>query len=206
MSGSFRVGKAADVLPHEKHDHVIIGLERDIFAIYNDPRRFGFFDIIDGWNADAYPSLAKMGPEPLGQGFHPSYLYQRLQDVSSPIKTALLNQDLVAGLGNIYVCEALYRAGIHPKRKASRIGHARCAALVGHIKDVLLEAIAAGGSSLQDHKNVDGALGYFQHRFSVYDREGEYCPDPGCAEKSGPCVRRIVQAGRSSFYCINTQR
>jgi formamidopyrimidine-DNA glycosylase len=146
--------------------------------------------------------LASLGPEPLGNGFNESYLIARLKGRDTPIKSALLDQKLVAGLGNIYVCEVLHRAGISPRRKAGRISAARVASLVPLIRHVLAEAIEAGGSSLRDFRQADGELGYFQHSFRVYDREGQPCVTPGC---SGT-VARIVQSGRSSFHCPTCQR
>jgi len=143
-----------------------------------------------------------MGPEPLGNEFNAEMLEAALRGKRTPVKAALLDQRVVAGLGNIYVCEALYRAGISPRRLAASVGRARSAGLVAAIRDVLEEAIAAGGSSLKDYVQSSGELGYFQHRFAVYDREGQRCPDCDCSGR----IRRIVQAGRSSFYCPHRQR
>ena len=143
-----------------------------------------------------------MGPEPLGNAFDADYLVERLHRRNTPIKSALLDQRIVSGLGNIYVCEVLFRAGIHPKRKAGRIAAWRVAGLVPIIRDVLNEAIEAGGSSLRDYRQADGELGYFQHGFQVYDREGRPCVNTDC----GTAIRRIVQSGRSSFFCAQCQR
>jgi formamidopyrimidine-DNA glycosylase len=151
---------------------------------------------------DDHKLLASLGPEPLGNDFHEEYLVGRLSGRNTPIKAALLDQRVVAGLGNIYVCEALYRAHISPRRKAGRIAAARLRELVPIIRQVLRDAIAAGGSSLQDYRQADGELGYFQHSFDVYDREGEPCRSPDCAGTVG----RIVQSGRSSFFCPQCQR
>jgi formamidopyrimidine-DNA glycosylase len=159
-------------------------------------------DLIATAETDSHKLLAGLGPEPLGNAFHEDYLISQLHAKASPIKSALLDQRIIAGLGNIYVCEVLHRAGISPLRKAGRIASARVAALVPIIRDVLSEAIEAGGSSLRDYRQADGELGYFQHTFRVYGREGAPCPTPGC----GAPVRRKVQSGRSSFYCPDCQR
>lgn len=191
--------------PHpapEKHDHVILDMEDGTRITFNDARRFGAMDLMPTATADAHPLLAVLGPEPLGNAFDDAYLTARLKGRNTPIKSALLDQHLVAGLGNIYVCETLYRARIHPARKAARISAARAAALVPLIRDVLAEAITAGGSSLRDYRQADGELGYFQHSFQVYGREGQPCLTPGCTAT----IRRIVQSGRSSFFCPACQK
>ena len=169
---------------------------------FNDARRFGAMDLWPTADLDGHWLIAKLGPEPLGNAFHEDHLAAAFRGRATPVKAALLDQRVVAGLGNIYVCEALHRAGISPRRRAGRIGAARVASLVPIVRDVLSEAIAAGGSSLRDHRQADGTLGYFQHGFAVYDREGAPCPRPAC----GGAVRRIVQSGRSSFYCASCQR
>jgi formamidopyrimidine-DNA glycosylase len=151
---------------------------------------------------DAHAWLAALGPEPLGNGFDEPYLIARLRGRNTPVKAALLDQRTVAGLGNIYVCEALFRAGIRPTRLAGRISARRVAGLVPAIRDTLRDAIAAGGSSLRDYRQADGDLGYFQHAFRVYGRTGLPCVTPGC----GGTIARIVQAGRSSFHCPRCQR
>ena len=208
MSGRMTVsGDPLGVFTHEhampeKHDHVVFHMENGARIVFNDPRRFGAMDLFPKGEADTHKLLAQLGPEPLGNAFHEDYLVAALAGKKTPIKAALLDQRLVAGLGNIYVCEALHRAGINPKREAGRLSAARVAALVPVIRDVLAEAIAAGGSSLRDYRQASGELGYFQHTFRVYDREGAACATPGC----GGIVRRIVQSGRSSFYCPRCQR
>jgi formamidopyrimidine-DNA glycosylase len=184
-----------------RHDHVVFHTE-DHRVTFNDARRFGFMDIVATDALETHPHFVRMGPEPLGNGFHAAYLTAALTGKATPIKAALLDQRVVAGLGNIYVCEALHRAGIAPTRKAGRISAARVARLVPIVRDVLREAIEAGGSSLRDHRQADGTLGYFQHGFRVYDREGAPCPTEAC---SGT-VRRIVQGGRSTFHCVTCQR
>jgi formamidopyrimidine-DNA glycosylase len=181
----------------EKHDHVILDMEGGARITFNDARRFGAMDLVPTAAAEAHPLLAALGPEPLGNGFDEAYLVARLKGRQTPIKAALLDQRLVAGLGNIYVSEALFRTGISPRRLAGRIAATRVGALVPAIREVLHEAIEAGGSTLRDYRQADGDLGYFQHAFRVYGREGEPCLTPGC----GGTVQRIVQSGRSSFYC-----
>ena len=165
----------------------------------NDARRFGAVDLVRG---DGHPLLAGLGPEPLDEDFTPARLAIALAGRRTPIKAALLDQRTVAGLGNIYVCEALFRAGIHPGRAAGRIGPDRIARLHGAIREVLVQAIEAGGSSLRDHRQTSGELGYFQHSFRVYGREGQPCLREGC----GGTLRRIVQGGRSTWYCPVCQR
>lgn len=203
MSGRFVLGGAAlgefthahDANP--KHHHVIFTTEDDNTVTYNDPRRFGFMELV----APGAPyRLDHLGPEPLSNHFSAPDLRARLKGKKSPIKIALLDQRVVAGLGNIYVCEALFRAGISPGRGAGRLKVAETETLVRHIKEVLIEAIAAGGSSLRDHRQADGALGYFQKTFAVYGREGEDCVT--CAAR----ILRKVQGGRSTFYCRACQR
>ena len=186
------------ILP--RHDHVVLVTDGGATITFNDARRFGMVDLIR--EGSAHPLLDHLGPEPFDEAFTSAYLAAAFAGRKVPVKQALLDQRIVAGLGNIYVSEALHRAGIDPRRAAGRIGAARIAALVGHIRDVLTDAIAAGGSSLRDHRQASGELGYFQHSFRVYDREGAPCPTPGCTGT----IRRIVQGGRSSFFCPLCQR
>jgi formamidopyrimidine-DNA glycosylase len=185
-----------------KHDHVVLDMEGDVRVTFNDARRFGAMDLMPTAGAEAHPLLAGLGPEPFGNAFAEPYLVTRLKGRATPIKAALLDQSVVAGLGNIYVSEVLHRAGIDPRRKAGRISAERVARLVPIIRQVLAEAIEAGGSSLRDYRQADGELGYFQHAFRVYDREEQPCPTPGCPGQ----ILRIVQSGRSSFYCPACQR
>jgi len=185
-----------------KHDHVVFHMEGGVRITFNDARRFGAMDLMDTATQDDHWLIRDLGPEPLGNAFNETYLVERLRGRNMPIKSALLDQRIVSGLGNIYVCEVLFRAGIHPARKAGRIGAKRVAALVPLIRDVLSEAIASGGSSLRDYRQTDGELGYFQHVFQVYDREGASCVTPGCGRK----ITRIVQSGRSTFFCPQCQR
>lgn len=208
MSGRILISGAIQGLfnqahsPKSKHDHVVFNMGNGARVTFNDPRRFGAMDLVATEAAEDHKMLRTLGPEPLGNSFSGEYLAECLKGRRTPIKAALLDQRIVAGLGNIYVCEALHRAGINPKRLAGRIGRARIETLVPIIRDVLNEAIVAGGSSLRDYRQADGELGYFQHNFRVYDREGNPCQTPGCAGS----VRRIVQSGRSSFYCPVCQR
>ena len=185
-----------------KHDHVLLDLDGGARVTFNDARRFGAMDLMATATAASHPLLAGLGPEPLGNAFDEPYLVAALQGRRTPIKAALLDQRLVAGLGNIYVAEALHRAGISPQRLAGRISARRAATLVPAIRAVLTEAVDAGGSTLRDDRMADGDLGYFQHAFRVYGRTGAPCLRPGC----GGTVARIVQSGRSSFYCPACQR
>ena len=185
----------------EKHDHVVLHMGNGARITFNDPRRFGAMDLMDTATAEQHKLLAVLGPEPLGNDFHEAHLIAAFRDKNTPVKSALLDQRIVAGLCNIFVCEARFRCGISPTRKAGRIGKARVAALVPIIRQVLADAIEAGGSSLRDFRQADGELGYFQHRFDVYGREGEPCRTDGC----GALIARIVQSGRSSFYCRSCQ-
>ena len=186
----------------EKHDHVVFEMGSGARITYNDPRRFGAMDLLATETLDESPLIKVLGPEPLGNKFNAEYLYQAIQNRNSPMKSVLLDQKVVAGLGNIYVCEALYRAGIDPRRKASQVSKSRIENLAGIIRDVLSEAIEAGGSSLKDYRQADGELGYFQHSFDVYGREGQPCRNKGCSSS----IRRIAQSGRSTFFCAQCQR
>jgi formamidopyrimidine-DNA glycosylase len=186
----------------QKHDHVVINMNNGARITFNDPRRFGAMDLLQTASAESHPLLAKLGPEPLGNTFNESYLIDRFKARKTPVKSALLDQRIIAGLGNIYVCEALFRAHISPKRQAGAISAPRVASLVPIIRNVLSEAITAGGSSLKDFRQADGELGYFQHSFDVYDREGAPCQNAGCTGT----ISRLTQSGRSSFYCPKCQR
>ncbi|KEJ90598.1 bifunctional DNA-formamidopyrimidine glycosylase/DNA-(apurinic or apyrimidinic site) lyase [Sulfitobacter donghicola] len=188
--------------PAEKHDHVVFHMENGARITFNDPRRFGAMDLLDTATADNHKLLSVLGPEPLGNDFYDSILVEAFKNRNTPVKSALLDQSIVAGLGNIYVCEVLFRAGISPKRKAGRIATARVAAMVPIIRTVLEDAIKAGGSSLKDFRQADGELGYFQHSFDVYGRESEPCRRDSCEG----IIARVVQSGRSSFYCPTCQR
>jgi formamidopyrimidine-DNA glycosylase len=185
-----------------KHDHVVFETDAPARIVFTDHRRFGLMILVKSDEIDMHPLFKGLGPEPLPDEFDAVYLSRALKGKRTPIKSALLDQRVVAGLGNIYVCEALFRAGISPRRSAATIPGKRTQPLVRDIKAVLKEAIKAGGSSLRDYAKADGALGEFQHRFAVYDRKDAPCPRKSCKG----IVRRIVQAGRSTFYCPTCQR
>lgn len=187
---------------NDRHDHVLAQLSTGTRLVYTDPRRFGYMDLLPANELESCQHFSHLGPEPLGNHFDERVLAKAFENKQTPVKNALLDQRVVAGLGNIYVCEALFRAGISPRRKAANIGDKRLARLVPHIRDVLTEAIAAGGSSLRDFAGAEGSAGYFQHHFNVYDREGEVCSNQQC----NASVRRIVQSGRSSFFCPSCQK
>jgi formamidopyrimidine-DNA glycosylase len=218
MSGSFRVAhEGGERTPgnyhHERtahltHDHVVFHMSNGARIAFNDPRRFGSMKLVPRAKLDEEPLLRALGPEPLGNAFDAAMLTRACAGKKTSLKAALSDQRVVAGLGNIYVCEALFRARLSPRRRASTIGtrsgepNDRAHALVAGIRDVLNDAIVAGGSSLRDHKRTDGELGLFQHHFAVYDREAKRCPRRAC----GGTIKRIVQGGRSTFYCPVCQR
>ncbi len=186
----------------ETHDHVAFYTDDRQLIVFRDPRRFGLVDLASASDLDKHPLLRDIGPEPLDPAFTPTVLSSRLKGRKTSIKAALLDQRVVAGLGNIYVCEALYRARISPRRQVATVAGRRAERLVPAIRQVLADAIDAGGSSLRDYVQTDGELGYFQHHFAVYDREGAKCPN--CACETG--IKRINQGGRSTFYCSMHQR
>ncbi|MBM3577599.1 MAG: bifunctional DNA-formamidopyrimidine glycosylase/DNA-(apurinic or apyrimidinic site) lyase [Alphaproteobacteria bacterium] len=214
MSGSFRIDEETPGAFHHKrdknaaHDHVIFHLSHGKRVIYNDPRRFGYMLLIATHEIDEDKLFRGLGVEPLSDALDGAFLAHAFRGRAAPVKSLLLDQRLIAGLGNIYVCEALYRARISPLRAAgslvtaSRKPKAALARLPQAIKDVLKDALKAGGSSLRDHRQIDGSLGYFQHSFRVYDREGAACPTPGCKGT----IARVVQSGRSTFYCPRCQK
>jgi formamidopyrimidine-DNA glycosylase len=217
MSGSFHVFRGKDKhlgryyherAKHVAHDHVVFHMSSGAIVTFNDPRRFGSMKLISREKLDVEPALKGLGPEPLGNAFDAALLARACQGKKTSLKAALLDQRIVAGLGNIYVCEALHRAHLSPKRMASTLAarngapNERAERLVEAIKAVLHAAIKDGGSSLRDHRLTDGDLGMFQHNFRAYDREGEPCRTPGC----GGTVKRIVQNGRSTFYCPVCQK
>ena len=193
MSGSWRINRAN----LETHDHLLLETDEGTRLALNDPRRFGSVDLVPTGELDAWPAFKALGPEPMDLDARD--LQRRLAGRTAPIKLLLLDQGIVAGLGNIYVCEALYRAGIHPKRTGGSISLDRLKRLVVSIREVIGEAIEAGGSTLRDFASPDGELGYFSKTFAVYDREGQPC-------RCGGTVKRIVQGGRSTFYCPACQR
>ena len=217
MSGSFRVSNGSETTPgayyHDRstdqaHDHVIFQMSSGARISFNDPRRFGCMKLLKRAKLEDEPLLRALGPEPLGNAFDAAMLAAACKGKKTSLKAALSDQKVVAGLGNIYVCEALHRAHLSPKRMASTLAtksgapHDRAGHLVEAIKLVLNDAIKAGGSSLRDHRQTDGALGMFQHNFRVYDREGQKCPTPDCTGT----IRRIVQTGRSTFFCPVCQK
>jgi formamidopyrimidine-DNA glycosylase len=218
MSGSFRVAKrGGEKTPgrfhHERstaraHDHVVFHMSSGATVTFNDPRRFGLMLLVPRAELSEHPLMREVGPEPLGNAFDAAMLARACASKKTSLKAALSDQKVVAGLGNIYVCEALNRAGLSPKRVASTLATRtgkptpRAEKLVAAIKAVLTDAIKAGGSSLRDHRRTDGELGDFQHNFRVYDREGKPCPTPGCRGT----IRRIVQGARSTFFCPVCQR
>ena len=186
----------------EKHDHIVLATDRDVWIRFNDARRFGAMDLTTLDALDTHKLLAGLGPEPLSNEFNGPALAAALAGRHTPIKAALLDQHVVAGIGNIYACEALYRSGLSPRRLAHTVQGGRAERLATAVKQVLAEAIEAGGSTLRDYRQADGELGYFQHAFKVYGREGEACRAPDC----GRPLRRLVQSGRSTFYCATCQR
>jgi formamidopyrimidine-DNA glycosylase len=205
MSGRMNLWAPADgAAPPDLqvHDHVVFEVGNGSRVVFHDPRRFGFMTLARAEALEAHPYFAHLGPEPLGEGFSAAYLSSVLAGKRTPIKAALLDQRIVAGLGNIYVCEALFMAGISPRRLASSVAGVRAERLVSAIRDVLERAIEAGGSSLRDYARVDGELGYFQHSWMAYGKEGHRCGEPGCTGT----IARIVQSGRSTFYCGKHQR
>ncbi|MDJ0894251.1 MAG: bifunctional DNA-formamidopyrimidine glycosylase/DNA-(apurinic or apyrimidinic site) lyase [Alphaproteobacteria bacterium] len=187
---------------HAAHNHVEVTFDDGSVLTFNDARRFGVMDLVAADALDRHRLLKDLGPEPLSNAFNGPALAARLTGRRTSIKAALLDQRVVAGVGNIYACEALFRAGLSPRRSAYTVQRGRAEGLAASLKSVLSDAIAAGGSSLRDYVQASGELGYFQHAFAVYDREGEECP--GCTCDS--VVRRIVQQGRSTFYCPARQR
>jgi formamidopyrimidine-DNA glycosylase len=216
MSGSFRIENAGGLAPcapelgarpkNSAHDHVAFELSTGARIVYNDPRRFGFMQLIPRPEFATHPLFRNIGIEPLGDALDGAALARLFVGKTTTLKSALLDQSLIAGLGNIYVCEALHRAGLSPRRPAASLARKdggpsnRATLLARAIREVLNEAVAAGGSSLRDHRQTNGALGYFQHSFRVYGREHESCT------RCGGVVRRIIQSGRATFFCGGCQR
>jgi formamidopyrimidine-DNA glycosylase len=196
--GAFARAVAAD----PRHGHIVFFTDRGARITFFDPRRFGFMDLVGSPSLGGYPALAAMGPEPLGPDFDARHLARVFAGRRQGVKTLLLDQKVVAGLGNIYACEALHRARLSPLAAAGAVSERRLARLVGAVREVLEAAIAQGGSTLRDFADATGALGYFQHSFRAYGREDEPCPTPGCRGR----IVRIAQAGRSTFYCRRCQR
>ncbi|MBK1696999.1 bifunctional DNA-formamidopyrimidine glycosylase/DNA-(apurinic or apyrimidinic site) lyase [Rhodovibrio salinarum] len=205
MSGRMAVAADPDA-PFEPHDHVVFLTDEGCQVRFNDPRRFGFMDLLPAEGIETSAHFRGLGPEPLGNAFNGPELAARLAGRRTPIKAALLDQKTVAGLGNIYVCEALYVAGLSPKRQAHTVQGKRAERLAAATRSVLTRAIAAGGSSLRDYRQASGELGYFQHDWAVYDKEGQPCPDCDCTVAATGGIQRLVQANRSTFYCPRRQR
>ncbi len=204
MTGRMLLGKGEPEL--EIHDHVVFYAEGDVTLRFNDARRFGFMDLTTEAKLGKHKLLKGLGPEPLGPDFNGPRLAAALTGKRTPIKAALLDQRVVAGIGNIYASEALFRAGISPKRLARTVQGERAEKLARAVSEVLGEAITAGGSSLRDYVQADGELGYFQHRWRVYEHEGQRCPGCSCDIAATGGIKRIVQAGRATFYCPRRQR
>jgi formamidopyrimidine-DNA glycosylase len=202
MSGRLVLSAAGAAEPRDPHDHVVFTFDDGTVLCFNDARRFGLLDYTSESELAQHPLLAHLGPEPLGNEFSGPVLGAALASKATPIKAALLDQRVVAGLGNIYVSESLYWAGLSPRRIAATVTGTRAERLAQAIRDVLDRAIAAGGSSLRDYVQASGELGYFQHHWAVYGKEGEPCPNCDCRKS----IRRIVQGGRSTFYCAKRQR
>ena len=205
MSGRMLVSRREEAVS-EPHDHVVLETEDGWVVRFNDARRFGMMDLADADTVADHPLLAGIGPEPLAPGFDGAGLAAALARRATSIKAALIDQRVVAGLGNIYASEILYRAGLSPRRRAGTVSGGRAGRLAAAVKSVLAEAVAAGGSSLRDYVQTSGELGYFQHRWAVYDREGQPCPDCACDPRKTGGIKRIIQAGRSTFYCPRRQR
>lgn len=202
MSGRLVIAPPGQAPPRDKHDHAIFHFEDGTELRFNDPRRFGLLDYAEAGALSEHPRFKHLGPEPLSNEFNGPALALLLKGKKTSIKAALLDQRVVAGLGNIYVCEALFGAGLSPRRRAGTVQGDRAERLAVAIHDVLTRAIAAGGSSLRDYVQTSGELGYFQHHFAVYGKEGEPCPGCDCATG----IKRIVQGGRSTFFCAKRQR
>lgn len=204
MSGRVLIQNTKDYI-EKKHDHAVFTFDNKMTLSFNDPRRFGILDIIPTDKIDENRFFKKMGPEPFSNHFHADYLFEKLKKKNAPIKAALLDQNVIAGLGNIYVSEALFDTGVLPTRLASSLTRKEVDKLVPNILATLQRAIDSGGSSLKDYRQSDGSLGYFQHQFKVYDKDGEPCPGCTCNLKKTGGIQRIIQSGRSTFYCSTKQ-
>jgi formamidopyrimidine-DNA glycosylase len=206
MSGSVTIVYTNENYKLQKHDHFILTIKGGMRIIYNDPRRFGMIFMLAEDEFVTHKAFFHLGPEPLGNDFSAPAFKEKLKNKKTSIKQALLDQRIIVGVGNIYACEALYKAGINPTKRADFVKGEKLDLLVKSIRSVLRKAIKAGGSTLRDYKHADGSLGYFQHQFGVYDKEKKACPDCNCdIEKTGG-IKRIVQSGRSTFYCPRKQK
>ena len=206
MSGAFKIHSPPVAMRQEfipsRHDHVILIMESQSLIVYSDPRRFGLMDIVKTKDVQSHPFIKTLGTEPLSEDFCAKLLYKDLKKRRTSIKSVLLNQSIIAGLGNIYACESLWKSGISPLRRCDRISFARILLLTDCVQTVLQEAIEAGGSTLRDYHAPNGVVGYFQHHFKVYGKENQDCQNKECDGK----IVRIVQAGRSTFYCRTCQK
>lgn len=206
MTGSIRVGHPRAAFKPNRHDHLWFRLDDATEIVFSDPRRFGILDLIPTAQLAEWPPLKKLGPEPLDRAFTGAVLAGLLKGRKVAVKLALMNQDLVVGVGNIYASEALFLSGISPLKEARSVSAQKCETLCAAIKTVLKASIRAGGSSLRDYRHANGEVGFFQDRFSVYDREGKKCPGCTCdVDKTGG-IKRVVQGGRSTFYCPRKQK
>jgi formamidopyrimidine-DNA glycosylase len=208
MTGTFSVypPQRHGEIDLDRHDHVMFTTDKNVKIIYRDPRRFGVIDVIDANEISSYPALKKLGPEPLHDDFTADVLMENLKTRKTPIKVAIMDQSVVVGVGNIYASEALFLSGIHPATPANEVTGKKLSLLVEKIKFILRAAIQSGGSTLRDYRRVGGESGYFQFNFSVYDRAGEPCPECDCSLKKTGGIQRIVQAGRSTFFCAKRQK
>lgn len=206
MSGQLTIAPNLAAYSPRKHDHVVIALDNGAGVVFNDARRFGMVMLSPTETLEAHKAFKDMGPEPLPQDFTGKALQERLARKDTPVKIALLDQRVVAGVGNIYASEALFEAGISPLRKSSTVKPAEAERLAQAIRSVMIRAIAAGGSSLRDFRQAGGELGYFQHSFAVYDHEGAPCPRCKGGAKKKPVIRKIVQGGRATYYCPACQK
>ncbi len=204
MSGSFRTVAAKGRYARQAHDHVVLTLDDGVRLVFNDPRRFGQMAVFARADEATQPALSRLGPEPLDDGFDGALLAARLAGRKTAVKVALMDQARVAGVGNIYACEALYRAGLDPRRPAADIKGKKADMLARALRGVMTEALASGGSTLRDHRQIDGSTGYFQHAFAVYGHEGQACGQCTCKGRS--CVKTLTQGGRTTFYCPVKQR
>lgn len=201
MSGRILLVPSGRAYQPEKHDHLVLSFDDDSKMVFNDARRFGMVMLAKESEIESHSAFKNLGPEPLGNEFSGRILFDCLRNKKTSIKAALMDQRVVAGLGNIYVCEALFHAGIDPRRIAATIGETESEKLAQAIRKVLNDAIAAGGSTLRDYRHADGELGYFQHHFAVYDREGKPCPGCSCDISKSGGIQKITQGGRSTYFC-----
>jgi formamidopyrimidine-DNA glycosylase len=206
MSGQVLVNQTSSGYNAQKHDHMILAMDDDSLIVFHDPRRFGMVFLVRQDKFSHHQSFKNLGPEPLENHFSGPVLYNALRKRKCSVKNALLNQNIVAGIGNIYASEALFYANINPERRSDSLSLDEAERLVRSIRDVLRDAIKSGGSSLRDFRNVDGNLGYFQHNFAVYNRCGQACPSCVCNIEQTGGIHRIVQSGRATFFCKEKQK